>query len=103
MRYKRSAMTPTTTLADRVRELCEAAGGSRERLSSLCGLAPSHLGLMVAGRNQSLRADVAAKIAQTTGVGLDWLITGRAPAPDWSAVRETVRVALQRADSEGAA
>jgi transcriptional regulator with XRE-family HTH domain len=90
-----------TTLAARVRELCDAAGTSREKLSSLCGLAASHLGLMVAGRHKSLRGDVAAKIASTTGCSLEWLITGEGVQPNWKAVRERVAAAEQA--EEGAA
>ncbi len=93
----------TSTLAERVRELCDAYGGSRERLSTLCGLAPSHLGLMVAGRNQSLRTDVAVKIADATGVSLDWLATGRDPAPSWPAVREKIRALETQPETDGAA
>jgi len=88
-----------TDLASRVKLLCDAAGTSREHLSKLCGLTPSHIGLMVAGRNQNVRGDVAARIAKVFGCDLGWLITGEGQAPDAAHVRASV-AALEPAARE---
>lgn len=82
-----------TDLASRVKLLCDAAGTSREHLSRLCGLTPSHIGLMVAGRNQNVRGDVAARIAKVFGCSLEWLITGEGPPPTVVAVKAAVAAA----------
>lgn len=94
MRYESSAMT---TLALRVRHLCDSAAMSRERLSVACGLTASHLGLIVAGRNHALHSDTATKIASTFGCSLEWLINGKGEAPTEEAIREAVDAAIRGA------
>jgi hypothetical protein len=90
-----------STLAERVLFLCDAAALPRVRLSKLCGLAGSHLGLIVAGHHASVRGDLAARIAKVFGCSLEWLITGEGQAPDAAHVRASV-VALEPArESEG--
>lgn len=96
-----------TTLAERVLFLCDAAALPRVRLSKLCGLAGSHLGLIVAGHHASVRGDLAARIAKVFGCDLGWLITGEGQAPDAAHVRASVAalepVARESEGEEGAA
>lgn len=91
----------TTTLAERVRYLCDASSISRERLSKICGLTPSHLGLIIAGRNVTVTSATASRICRATSARLDWLIdaVGEAPLP------ADVRAAVEAAEheTEGAA
>ena len=79
-----------STLAERVLSLCDAAGLPRVRLSKLCGLAGSHLGLIVAGHHASVRGDLAARIAKVFGCSLEWLLTGEGAPPSVDAVKAAV-------------
>ena len=91
------------TLALRIRYLCDSAGVPRVRLSRLCGLTGSHLGLIISGHHASVRADLAAKIARTFGCSLEWLITGEGEAPKVDAVKAAIEAAQAAAATEGAA
>jgi len=80
----------TTELGNRINWLCETAGGSREDLSALCGVARAHLGNLVRGDRQDMTTGTALVVSEVFGCSLDWLIAGRGPRPSRERVQRAV-------------
>ena len=90
-------------LSDRLSDLVEIADGIEPtkatpwEISTLAGLAPSHVALILRRgaerRGAGLSGKTAAALAKVLGCSTDWLLTGEGERP----TPEAVRAAVERA------
>lgn len=91
---------PMDTLADRVAYLHAVSGLDRLSISTLAGLSPGHVGMLIRSEVTRPASETLAKIAQTFDVSLEWLSTGNGPRPTEANVRNAAtRAALKAAKS----
>lgn len=90
-------MTPTTTTADRVRQVIEDSGLSQADFAAKAGLDGPKMSKSLSGSRRFTSLDLA-RIADVAGVTVDWLLgveqpsalAARAIAPSWSSTDAAV-------------
>lgn len=68
-----------TELKDRIAEAMAASGLKAHELAERVGVSEPAVSHWLSGRTKSLKAKMAQAVARTTGVRVDWLISGRGP------------------------
>lgn len=100
-RRKKARVSPmkkrTDTLARRVAYLHVASGLDRLTMSTLAGLSPGHVGMLIRSEVTRPASETLAKIAQTFNVSLEWLSTGEGPRPTVANVRNAATLAALNA------
>lgn len=87
-------MVQNHSLAARLRWAVEASGKTQGELAAAVGATQSAVSQWLAGKKEP-RRDAVEKIAQHLGVDGAWLLTGKGPEPDITAVLERERAEYQ--------
>lgn len=76
-------VTPSETLADRIRHVLEARRWSQRELARRASIAETHVNTLLRKLDRDPSASVESKtlqkIAQAAGVSMQWLLTGEGP------------------------
>lgn len=72
----------SNNISDRIRQRLEVTGKSARGASLEVGKSPDLLRGILSGRNKSLNADTARRLAHVLGVSVEWLITGEGETND---------------------
>lgn len=84
----------TTTLAERFALLRSLAGDlSQRELSTLAGLATTHVGAVERGEIADIELDTAIAISNVTGCDVIWLCKGTGRKPRATTVRQLLSIA----------
>lgn len=78
------------SLSSRLAHARSLSGLSAKALDRLSGLTPGHVSAIESEVKKEVGAATVAKIATALGISLDWLVSGKDPAPTERAIRRAV-------------